>query len=247
MNAIIPHQPQNTGAALYRASTDAAGLCKAIVLQTAQKIQGRSYVRCEGWQAIAIAHGCVASAGDVENIEGGVRAIGRVFRMEDGHVIATAEGFVGEDEKMWAGRPVYARRAMAQTRAISRACRAAFAHVVVMMNAGLETTPAEEVPDEGFNSAPVQHRAQTAGAGSGTPPQRAPAPATNGEPKKMTLREWMASFKASLEVCRSQGDISELVAGDTAMLEWLSENKPTLRDEVDALIAERSAAIEGGV
>jgi len=34
---------------------------------------------------------------------------------------------------------------MAQTRSISRACRSAFAHVVVMMQAGLETTPAEEV------------------------------------------------------------------------------------------------------
>jgi hypothetical protein len=40
---------------------------------------------------------------------------------------------------------------MAQTRAISRACRSAFAHVVVMMNAGLSTTPAEEVPMEGFD------------------------------------------------------------------------------------------------
>jgi hypothetical protein len=40
---------------------------------------------------------------------------------------------------------------MAQTRAISRACRSAFAHVVVMMNAGLSTTPAEEVPYDGFD------------------------------------------------------------------------------------------------
>jgi hypothetical protein len=40
---------------------------------------------------------------------------------------------------------------MAQTRAISRACRSAFAFVVTMMDAGLETTPAEEVPSEGFS------------------------------------------------------------------------------------------------
>lgn len=40
---------------------------------------------------------------------------------------------------------------MAQTRAMSRACRSAFAHVVVMMNAGLATTPAEEVPHDGFD------------------------------------------------------------------------------------------------
>ncbi len=142
---------QSTGPALFRASTDAAGLCKEIVVATARNIQGRKYVQVEGWQAIAIAHGCVASAGSVERVEGGYRAIGKVIRMDSGQEIATAEGFVGDDESMWAKRPEYARRAMAQTRAISRACRSAFAHVVVMMNAGLSTTPAEEVPPGGFD------------------------------------------------------------------------------------------------
>lgn len=142
---------QASGPALFRASTDAAGLCKEIVVATARNIQGRKYVQVEGWQAIAIAHGCVASAGSVERVEGGCRAIGKVVRMDNGREIASAEGFVGDDESMWAKRPEYARRAMAQTRAISRACRSAFAHVVVMMNAGLSTTPEEEVPPGGFD------------------------------------------------------------------------------------------------
>jgi hypothetical protein len=146
---------QTNGLALYRASTDAAGLCKDIVVATARNIQGRKYVQVEGWQAIAIAHGCVASSGSVERIDGGFRAIGKVIQMATGIEIATAEGFVGDDETMWAKRPEYARRAMAQTRAISRACRSAFAHVVVMMNAGLSTTPAEEVPPEGFDDGPA--------------------------------------------------------------------------------------------
>jgi hypothetical protein len=34
---------------------------------------------------------------------------------------------------------------MTSTRAIRRVCRSAFAHVVVLMGAGLMTTPAEEV------------------------------------------------------------------------------------------------------
>ncbi len=155
----------NTGPALYRASTDAAGLCKEIVVATARNIQGRKYVQFEGWQAIAIAHGCVASSGSVERVEGGYRAIGRVIRMDGGQEIATAEGFVGDDEKMWASRPEYARRAMAQTRAISRACRSAFAHVVVMMNAGLSTTPAEEVYEEPaaeLDLTPIQQAADLA-------------------------------------------------------------------------------------
>lgn len=165
----------------YRASTDAAGMCRDIVVATASNIQGRKFVSVEGWQAIAIAHGCTAGARDVERVEGGVRAIGEIRRMSDGAILSTAEGFVGEDEATWYGgdngrgrtlpkRPDYAIRAMAQTRAISRACRSAFAHVVVMMNAGLSTTPAEEVPEGGFDdhrdAAPAKSPPRNNGAGA---------------------------------------------------------------------------------
>lgn len=136
---------ETTALVSHRAATNAAGLCRELVVKTAMKIQGRRYVQVEGWQAIANAFGCVASAKDVQKIEGGYRAIGQVIRVADGLVLAEAEGFVGDDEKTWANRPVFARRAMAQTRAISRACRSAFAFVVTLMDAGLETTPAEEM------------------------------------------------------------------------------------------------------
>jgi len=166
MNALVPISPAEARPVdLYRMSTDAAEVCKGIVTATATSIQGRKFVTVEGWQAIAIAHGCAAGARDVERVDGGIRAIGEVRRMSDGQLIAQAEGFVGEDEATWFGgqmrgktlpkRNDYAIRAMAQTRAISRACRSAFAHVVVMMNAGLSTTPAEEVPEEGFDRAPA--------------------------------------------------------------------------------------------
>jgi hypothetical protein len=152
--AVIRHAAADVDA--YRASTEAANMCKEIVVATSSNIQGRRHVNVEGWQAIAIAHGCALGARDVERIDGGVRAIGEVRRMSDGQLIATAEGFVGEDETTWYGgkdkrgkvhdkRNDYAIRAMAQTRAMSRAGRSAFAHVVVMMNAGLATTPAEEM------------------------------------------------------------------------------------------------------
>lgn len=145
-NANLPatlNQQANVEA--YRQSTNAAHLCGEIVKSTAMSIQGKKYVRVEGWQAIAIAHGCAASSRDVEAIEGGLRAIGEVRRMSDGFVIASAEGFLGDDEQMWQKRPMFARRAMVQTRAISRACRSAFAHVVIMIDKSLSTTPAEEM------------------------------------------------------------------------------------------------------
>jgi hypothetical protein len=140
------------------------------VVATSRTLQGRRSVSVEGWQAVARAHGCAAGAAHVERVEGGVRAVGEVRDILTGQVIATAEGFVGEDEPTWYGgqsrgktlpkRADYAIRAMAQTRAMSRACRSAFAHVVVMMNAGLQTTPAEEVPFEGFGNDPP-HNPQT--------------------------------------------------------------------------------------
>jgi hypothetical protein len=141
------------GISCHRQATDAASVCKSIVVKTAMNLQGRKYVRVEGWQAIANYFGCVASATNIERTETGFRATGQVRRASDGAIIAEAEGFVGDDElKTWAKRPEYAKRAMAQTRAISRACRSAFAFVVTMMDAGLSTTPAEEIGD--FDSDP---------------------------------------------------------------------------------------------
>ena len=214
MNALVPIQ--NSNVEIYRTSTDAAALCKEIVVASALDIQGRKYVRVEGWQAIAIAHGCTGSAREVERVEGGVRAIGEIRRMSDGAVIAEAEGFVGEDEPTWFGgvtqawkwgekrgekvwyektlekRPDYAIRAMAQTRAISRACRSAFAHVVVMMNAGLSTTPAEEVPLDSFDERTDAPRAE------------APRNVTPDKPKAEPQTVGAAQLDTEMDACKSK-------------------------------------------
>ena len=152
-NQLVVSNGTSHQVAHQRQATEIAAICKDIVTKTAQNIQGRKYVRVEGWQSIANAYGCVASAKDVERVETGFRAIGQVRRMDSGIVICEAEGFVGDDERTWSKRDEFAKRAMAQTRAISRACRSAFAFIVTYMDAGLETTPAEEVPAEGFADA----------------------------------------------------------------------------------------------
>jgi hypothetical protein len=168
-----------------RQATEIAAICKDIVTKTAQNIQGRKYVRVEGWQSIANAYGCVASAKDVERVETGFRAIGQVRRMDSGIVICEAEGFVGDDERTWSNRNEFAKRAMAQTRAISRACRSAFAFIVTYMDAGLETTPAEEVPAEGFADAPrpVAYKRPTAPAPRATDEDVIDVVAERVEPK----------------------------------------------------------------
>lgn len=191
---------ENVGV-LMRRATDVAGVCKDIVTKTAQAIQGRKYVRVEGWQSIAVAYGCIASARDVEAVPGGVRAIGEVRRMSDGAVLATAEGFVGEDEPVWYGgghnhktgkpyeaRPMYAKRAMAQTRAISRACRSAFAFVVTLIDSNLSTTPAEEMDGLLVEASPQQApvgvdrlRNQARAAPTPPPPAGPPEPPPHGD------------------------------------------------------------------
>lgn len=147
-----------------RQATDVAHVCRDIVLATAVEIEKRRYVRVEGWMAIAVAHGCIATIKSVEETDHGVRAVAEIRRQSDGQLLTSAEGYVGRDEPDWFGGEVerwdrktnqyvkktlskrsdFAIRSMAQTRATSRACRTAFSHVIVLMDAGLETTPAEE-------------------------------------------------------------------------------------------------------
>lgn len=178
---------------LMRRATDVAGVCREIVMKTAQTIQGRKYVRVEGWQSIAVAYGLVASSRDVSSVFGpdgrleGVRAVGEVRRMSDGVVVSTAEGYVGIDEPTWFGgeqsgrklppRPMYAIRAMAQTRSVSRACRGALSFVVTLIDSGLSTTPAEEM--DGINTGSVEPPAPRGTAAlrqtlSGPPPPPSP-------------------------------------------------------------------------
>jgi hypothetical protein len=68
-------------------------------------------------------------------------------------------GGVDQGGKTWPRRHEYAIRAMASTRAISRVCRSAFAHVVVLIDAELQTTPAEEM--ESFDMGAIPKKSLT--------------------------------------------------------------------------------------
>ena len=146
MEVIQPGQSPNELMRLYQSRAES---CREIIRQTAQNIGGRDHIRVEGWQALAAVSGCTVSIALVESVEGGVRSVAEVKRQSDGTVLASAEGFVGDDETTWKSRKLFARRAMAQTRATSRACRVAFSHLVVLLkDPNLSTTPAEEMDSE---------------------------------------------------------------------------------------------------
>ncbi len=204
-------------AALMAQATDVAGVCKEIVLRTAMTIQGRKYVKVEGWQSIAATYGCIASSKNVQKVEGGIRATGELHRISDGALIASAEGFVGEDEPTWYGgiimsygkektlpkRPDYAIQAMAQTRAISRVCRSAFAFVVVMIDSKLSTTPAEEMPYE--------HEVRDEKPAGGNLPQDASIPHASSasgplETRSDTLKRMCAEAQVTVpDMCAKAG------------------------------------------
>lgn len=178
MKDETPGRPPDEGAqlapvgasALFRQATDVAHVCKDIVLKCVIMIAERRYVKVEGWMAISVAHGCIASIRSVENIPGeGVKAVAEIRRISDQAILATAEGFVGMDEPDWYGgevtrlnkrkrppveetmivkkRPDHAIRSMAQTRATSRVLRFGFSHVIVLIDHKLATIPADEVTD----------------------------------------------------------------------------------------------------
>lgn len=223
---VIP----NPGTLMTQA-TDVAGVCKQIVQQTAQSIQGRKYVRVEGWQSIAAAYGCVASAVNVRFVERGVFATGELRRVSDGVLIATAEGFVGMDEPTWFGgvtnsgktlpkRPDFAIQAMAQTRAISRVCRSAFAFVVVLIDAKLSTTPAEEM--QGV----IEHDArpdEKATGGHSSMPQAFPpadAPGAPSETRSETMKRLCAEAGLNMIDCIAKCEVQ--TAEEMSEADWNS-------------------------
>jgi hypothetical protein len=139
---------------LARAGKTAEALSKMLrAKQLTMKIQGRDYVRVEGWTALGSMLGVFAVCEWTRRLEydgdsGWEARVTAVTRQGD--LIGAAEASCMRSEKNWGNRDDYALRSMAQTRATSKALRQPLGFVVSM--AGYESTPAEEMPVEGFAS-----------------------------------------------------------------------------------------------
>lgn len=109
-------------------------------------IQGRKYVKCEGWTTLAVMMGVLPREVSNEPLPDGKGYLATValVRVSDGVELTRATAECGSDEPTWANRPAFARRSMAATRATGKACRLAFSWV--MQLSGYEVTPAEEMP-----------------------------------------------------------------------------------------------------
>ena len=116
-------------------------------------IQGRKYVKVEGWTTLGVMLGVVPREVQTTEQDGIYTATIELVRIVDQGVISRASAECGSDDELdrygkpvWSSRPRYARRSMAQTRATGKACRLAFSWIMSL--AGYEPTPAEEMPDK---------------------------------------------------------------------------------------------------
>jgi hypothetical protein len=170
--ALVPRESSEIELGTLRANTPAALLAAASSVATplaemidkqglANNIQGRQYVRCEGWTTMGAMLGVVPQeVSNVASQDGVYVATVELVNIKTGNVVGRASAECGAPDELdrngqpiWSNRPAYARRSMAATRATSKAFRLSFSWVMVM--AGYSATPAEEVPEGGFDARPV--------------------------------------------------------------------------------------------
>ncbi len=150
--AIVPSPPP----ALFKTEDPVEVVEKAAAVADALKnvldrqkltstIQGRKFVKVEGWTLLGSMLGISAVCTGTETVPDGFRATVEA-RTTDGRVVGAADSLCTRKEKTWKTRDDYALLSMAQTRATSKALRIPLGFVVTL--AGYEATPAEEMPSE---------------------------------------------------------------------------------------------------
>lgn len=122
-------------------------------------IQGRKYVKVEGWEVLGSFLGVLPRERTVNELsDGSYEAFVDLVRSSDGIVIGGASAICGADEKRWGSADRYARRSMAITRAVGKAYRTSFSWIISL--AGYQPTPAEEMPqqEDNYIEAPEQKK-----------------------------------------------------------------------------------------
>lgn len=211
---------------LVKVATEAADALRDVIARKKlfSTINGREYVRVEGWTTLATMMGCLPREVSVTRDEAGTyTATVELVRMHDGAVLTRASAECGMDENTWKNRADYARRSMAATRAVSKACRLAFSWVMAL--SGYEVTPAEEIPEQergGTSPSPTKG----GDAGTATPPPAPTSPRITEEdvfPTRDT--PWPGPGPTNGKTVREWA-INQLRAADVGTIkvpdEWLS-------------------------
>lgn len=149
----VTHTPAPSPSTLFRTSDPAQVLKAATATANAlapvlrergmlSEIEGRDYVRVEGWTTLGSMLGVTPVGVWTHKLENGWEAKVNAQTL-DGRVIGSAEAMCTRAEKNWEESDEYAIRSMAQTRAASKALASVLRFVVTL--AGFSGTPAEEM------------------------------------------------------------------------------------------------------
>lgn len=112
-------------------------------------IQGKKFVRAEGWTAMAAMLGVFPSTEYCRKLdrEGETIYEAKIVLMHiSGQQVGSGEALCSSKEKNWSNRDEYTIKSMAQTRAVGKACRLSFSWIMAM--AGYEACNAEEMTGE---------------------------------------------------------------------------------------------------
>lgn len=117
-------------------------------------IQGRKFVKAEGWVAMLAMLNVFPRVIDCKRLEreGETTYEARVelTNMATGVVVGAAEAMASSSERKPWSRDEFSVKSMAQTRAVGKAARLSFSWIMAL--AGYEPTPSEEMPE----SSPIQ-------------------------------------------------------------------------------------------
>jgi len=118
-------------------------------------IRGKQYPKIEWWTTVAASLGLFPRTVFARRLEreGEIAYEARVEVHHNGTVISTGEAMCSNREARWATADEFMLRSMSQTRAAGKAYRIPLSFLAVM--AGLEATPAEEMPVESQVTAPA--------------------------------------------------------------------------------------------
>jgi len=199
------------------------------------RIQGRDYVRIEGWQVLC--HLCqlpLPSIVDLrrEDREGGYVYVAEALLAYGGREYR-AYGICASDEPNWRGRPEFQLASMAQTRAAGKVLRLLLGWVMTL--AGYEPTPAEEMTHDPTPTAPQGGTQRRVPDPELQPPIDAPADdngaaeaqaSANGDSEQMLLSQLQVQDRERYNrILRAlQAQARQRFADDNSRRQWLHAN-----------------------
>lgn len=157
-------------------------------------LNDKTYLFNEDWQTIGKFYNLCAQSHDAEPFEvgriEGAKATADIMNINTGMIVGSAIAYCMRDEPNWQKKPWFQLASMAQTRACSKAFKNVLAWVVVL--AGYEPTPAEEMTDIADRKPPIKQ-----------PEAKKPEPTPTGdvitEPQRKRLFAISKTAKISAE------------------------------------------------